>query len=442
MQLCHFSKSEIHERSILHECPLDLTAKEAKECPCRKRLYHVPPADLRVLSCTFPDNWKGEPIRDPQALAAKLKSTSKVNKSKRGKESMSTATPANTEPTKEPTLSRAKPQGLTVYARISDPMDFIAKMGLTIYDSKMFGCANAAQGRMLALAFLTRGVDPFEFRARHHVIGGNVTLSAEAMLADFRVDLGGSHQIVARTPEKAAIELTLGKKKQLFEFTWQEARAEDYVYNSAANDGKIAKEVNGAANPQALKDNWKTPRRRMQMLWARVVSDAVGAMAPEICGGRLTPEELDVLSNEARTEGAPCAVSSSDDSVIDGEFEVKTEPSQEAASVANAAPAATAAPATSSPAPDMTTKLELPDPPPADVQRMNLLRELKSLKTELALSQENYTKALEKRGVKSAMELDLAELEGIVNSLRSVKAKRAESVERAQWPESSREGKS
>ena len=42
---------------------------------------------------------------------------------------------------------------------------------------------------------------------------------------------------------------------------------------------------------KTYKDNWATPRSRMQMLWARVVSDGVRTMAPEICSGIYTPEE-------------------------------------------------------------------------------------------------------------------------------------------------------
>ena len=62
MHLCKFSRSEILFGLILDECPLDLTRTEAKQCQCRKRLYNVPPADLRVLSCTYPDDWKGNPV--------------------------------------------------------------------------------------------------------------------------------------------------------------------------------------------------------------------------------------------------------------------------------------------------------------------------------------------------------------------------------------------
>lgn len=81
LQLCKFSKSEILDENILSACPLGLNSNQAKSCPCRKRLYHVTQWDLRVLSCTFPETWKGEEIRNPEALAKSIKAKSKTTTS-------------------------------------------------------------------------------------------------------------------------------------------------------------------------------------------------------------------------------------------------------------------------------------------------------------------------------------------------------------------------
>lgn len=61
LSLCTFSKSSILENSILESCPLDLNREQAKSCECRRREHHVPPCDLRVLSCTYPNRWDGKP---------------------------------------------------------------------------------------------------------------------------------------------------------------------------------------------------------------------------------------------------------------------------------------------------------------------------------------------------------------------------------------------
>ena len=292
----------------------------------------------------------------------------------------------------------SKSTALSVYSRIRDPLEFAKIMGPVIYNSKMFGCTNVDQGRVLALQFMVRGIDPFEFRARHHIIGGNVSMSAEAMLADFRTVCGGSHTIVARTPEKAAVELQIGRKKQLFEFTLAEAMGENYIYTSDAVIGKVPKLLpSGQLNPAALKENWSTPRRRMQMLWARVISDAVGAMAPEVSSGKQTPEELGVYQGDIQGE------------IVDAEFQVV--PDAEPEPGVPPVPEATEPPAT-------TTA-----PPTADEKREMLL-ELKALKDEL-LTTEQYRKVLDKKGVKSALDLDLGQLAHMVHGLRIRKEKAA-----------------
>lgn len=62
MQLCTYSKSAILQDRILSDCPLGLKKSQATKCQCRKRLYHVTQWDLRVLSCTHPDDWQGRPL--------------------------------------------------------------------------------------------------------------------------------------------------------------------------------------------------------------------------------------------------------------------------------------------------------------------------------------------------------------------------------------------
>jgi hypothetical protein len=62
VNLCAFSRSQILHQQILTECPLNLRRSQKDECQCHKRLYNVPPADLRVSSCTYPYDWRGKPV--------------------------------------------------------------------------------------------------------------------------------------------------------------------------------------------------------------------------------------------------------------------------------------------------------------------------------------------------------------------------------------------
>lgn len=67
--LCTYSVSQVYANEILPTCPLLLTRTQHTKCPCRRRVYR---GDLRVLSCCYPNNWKGDPIRDPDCLRAAL----------------------------------------------------------------------------------------------------------------------------------------------------------------------------------------------------------------------------------------------------------------------------------------------------------------------------------------------------------------------------------
>ncbi len=443
MKLCTFSKSEIHHDKILPSCPLFLNTKEAAHCPCRKRLYNVKPGDLRVLSCTYPTDYRGEYFRDE--LQVKLNIQKRLNKGKPPKlpkppkpkkekkmtNAIATAAPAG-EPDKDP---KQPATGLTIYDKIASApiptlMNVMKDMGQTFFDSKLFGCASPAMGRALFFGFLTNKIDPFSWKARHHIIGGNITMSAEAMLADFRT-AGGTHRIIERTFDKASVELQVKREKQVFSFTWEEALEESYVWKKdAADDPKKRRLPNGQINTLQLKDNYSTPRRRMQMLWARVVSDGVGAMAPEISAGQQTPEELGVISTDIN------------DGVIDAEFTVlppSVSPEGQAAATSSptSSPSgmAQAKPAVA-PSEAVPPQVQLQAEPTTNQdEKLAALREFAALKRQL-LTDDQYKAICAKRNVASVKELDLPQITYLVDGLRArlEKKKAAEGTDEvSQW---------
>ena len=167
---------------------------------------------------------------------------------------------------------------LAVFDRIADPMVAVEKLGDWFFKSGLFGLANPSQGHVVAMACLCDRVNPMEIGRRYHVIEGRLSMKAEAMLAGFH-ERGGKHRIVERSPEAAEIELTPpGGDPVKFRFTWEEAKQESFPYRNG-KDGD-------------LKNNWRTPRGRMQMLWARAVSDGVRAIMPGVVVGTYTPEEI------------------------------------------------------------------------------------------------------------------------------------------------------
>jgi hypothetical protein len=181
---------------------------------------------------------------------------------------------------------------LIVYDQVGDPNEFIKTLGLAILHSEMFGCNNASQGAVLALECMARRVPPMTLAERYHIIHGRLSMRADAMLADFRTKCGGSHRVIERTPNVAHIELTVGKESRSFSLTWEDARHEPFAY--VGKEASIIDKIQrGLWKELMMKPKYATPRSRCQMLWARVVSDGVRAMAPEVVAGYYTPEEID-----------------------------------------------------------------------------------------------------------------------------------------------------
>lgn len=153
----------------------------------------------------------------------------------------------------------------------------IDALGTSIAKSQLFGCSNVEQGKVIAMTCLAKSSDPMSLAQRYDIIQGNLSMKADAMLADFRTVAGGSHRIIERTPEAAEVELIDREgNAQRFRLTWEEAQAEDFTKDKKGE----------------VKANYAFPRKRMQMLWARVTSDGVRAMAPEVVAGIYTPEEI------------------------------------------------------------------------------------------------------------------------------------------------------
>lgn len=168
---------------------------------------------------------------------------------------------------------------LTIYDRMPNPLDAIKMLGGAIAKSRMFGCETPEQGMIMAWECLTRRLAPLSLKETYHLIntskGASLTMRADAMLAGF-LFLGGRHRVIERSEDRAAIELAKADgETQMFSCTFAEAQAAGFT------EGK-----------DGTKDNWNSPRQRMQMLWARVVSDGVRTMDPRVCAGKYTPEDF------------------------------------------------------------------------------------------------------------------------------------------------------
>jgi hypothetical protein len=152
----------------------------------------------------------------------------------------------------------------------------LATAGTMLAQSGMFGAKNPAEGFVIAVTCHQENMSLMDFMRTYHLVEGRPAMKSDAMLAGFKRN-GGTYTVIERTPEAA--ELLLEKDGQTLRdrFTWAEAQKERYVY---CKDGKT------------LKDNWSSPRKIKQMLWARVVSDLVRVLDPTVNAGSYTPEEV------------------------------------------------------------------------------------------------------------------------------------------------------
>lgn len=182
---------------------------------------------------------------------------------------------------------------LTIYERIADPVQAVKFFGQAISKSGMFGVTGDKQGEVLAWECLVRRQAPLTLAETYHVIHGRLSMKADKMLANFN-DAGGKHKIIDRNPDLAAVQLTMDGDTRTFSMSWVDAQSEPFIYNGKESD--VVKLLLGNDSDRAklkIKDKYSTPRARMQMLWARVISDGVRAIFPSANSGRYTPEEID-----------------------------------------------------------------------------------------------------------------------------------------------------
>lgn len=178
---------------------------------------------------------------------------------------------------------------LTVYQKMADPLAAVNQIGSAIAKSQMFGCETESQGQVLALHCLATGRDPLTIIESYHLMHGKLSMKAEEMLARV-AERGGTYEIIEHSPTAAEIRIEYQGRKFHERFTWEEARQEPFVYVGKPKD-ILPKLLAGQADKLQLSTNYATPRRRMQHLWARVVSDSVRVVAPNLLRGKYTPEE-------------------------------------------------------------------------------------------------------------------------------------------------------
>lgn len=281
-----------------------------------------------------------------------------------------------------------------------DPIEFCSKFAAAA--ARMCGAKTEIDGQGINLVCLMEGINYIEFGRRYHMIQGRPSMRSDAMLAEFRTNHGGDFEIIERSAERAAIKF-IDKKGRSYpmEFTWAEAQASRWPWNDWQDHDK------------GLKDSWATPTDRKSMLFARLVSDSLRSICPELVAGIYTPEEMqDALAIDAPARPATTYQVTH----VVGDYQVtKTTPAE-----VDAEPTTTTGEMVS-------VDGEIIEPTPTVESMLITNRQsqrIVDLVAKVAMPQDKYDGMLAKRGVKSLEQLTKEQADEIIERLEAVAQKK------------------
>ena len=248
---------------------------------------------------------------------------------------------------------------ITVYEHIGDPVTAVKSLGESIAKSQLFGCQNAAQGEVLALECMAQRLPPLALARRFDLMNGKLSMKSQTMLADFRTN-GGKTRLVEKSGDRAAIWMQDRDGEEYnFDLTWSDAKGETFPYLGKESE-IVAALQSGDVSKLKLKPKYATPRSRAIMLWNRLISDSVRAIAPEINCGQYTPEEIEDFTGPAIEPAAIESQPSKEECIAeDAEFEVFKNAGKESNEPSDSKPSNVEAQQT---AEEPQTSVELTDP--------------------------------------------------------------------------------
>jgi len=159
---------------------------------------------------------------------------------------------------------------IQTYEKMND-LPSVQALGGAIATSGMFGCDKPEQGVIIALQCIAENKAPLEMAKNYHLVKGKLTKRADSMLADFK-----------RSGGKIKWGDIKNRDVQSGTFTDPDGNVYDVSYS--IDDAKAA----GVYNSKTDSPWQKTPAAMMR---ARLVSETLRAIAPEIVTGVYTPEE-------------------------------------------------------------------------------------------------------------------------------------------------------
>jgi len=156
-----------------------------------------------------------------------------------------------------------------IVSRSPNPTDAIDKAAQWFARSGLFGCDRVEQGAILALTCISEGISPVEFSRTYDICEGKLRKKAMAAFADFRKRDGKVKWIATGEDGlKAEAEFTFEGQTVRLAFTMDQAKTAGLVKD---------------------KSGWQ--RNPANMLRARLISNALGMLCPEIYAGEYDEEK-------------------------------------------------------------------------------------------------------------------------------------------------------
>lgn len=167
---------------------------------------------------------------------------------------------------------------IELYSKMQNPIDAITALGSMFAKSGMFGCDRVEQGQVLAMVCLAERKSPTEITRTYDIIGGKLRKKAMAAHAEFRAK---GAKIKWLNTGDDGIEARA-------EITFEGATVTcSYAMSSAQKAGLVREKSAWVTNPA-------------NMLRARVISNAIGMLAPEIYAGEEDGEFSQVAAPEIK----------------------------------------------------------------------------------------------------------------------------------------------
>ena len=188
---------------------------------------------------------------------------------------------------------------IQLYTKLNDPISAIEKLGLMFAKSGMFGCERTEQGQVLAMICLAEMKSPTAIVRDYHIIDGKLAKKSLAALADFR-GAGGKHKWI-QTGDEAAND---ADKEAIGEFEFQ------------GNKLTVKFSMADAKKAMLIRPRSAWEKQPANMLRARVISNAVAMLAPEIYAGDAGEDESQPASKEITLTVHPAAARAAGSEVI------------------------------------------------------------------------------------------------------------------------------